>query len=48
MSTVIQPRPLKALPHTPKNSLQAKPAAKPQPTGLSREEIRQIVIDMIG
>jgi hypothetical protein len=27
---------------------QAKAAPRPQPTGLSREEIRQIVLEMIG
>ncbi len=27
---------------------QAKAAPKPQPTGLSREELRQIVLEMIG
>jgi len=45
-STQIQlsqhkPQPMKAAP-------QVKAAPKPQPAGLTREEIRQIVIEMIG
>jgi hypothetical protein len=36
-----KPQPAKTIP-------QAKVAPKPQPTGLSREEIRQIVLEMIG
>jgi hypothetical protein len=34
-------QPLKAAPQT-------KIAAKPQPTGLSREELRQIVLEILG
>lgn len=32
----------------PKAEPQTKTLAKPQPMGLSREEIRQIVLEMIG
>jgi len=47
MSTSVQPthakkaQPSKAAP-------QVKIAAKPQPTGLSREELRQIVLEILG
>ncbi len=37
----LNPQPIKAV-------RQVKAAPKPQPTGLTREEIRQIVIEMIG
>jgi hypothetical protein len=37
----LKPQPVKA-------AAQVKAAAKPQPSGLSREEVRQIVIEMIG
>lgn len=36
-----KPEPIKTLP-------QAKAASKPQTTGLSREELRRIVLEMIG
>ncbi|WP_445504591.1 hypothetical protein [Microvirga sp. G4-2] len=36
-----EPQPLKQAP-------EAKPVDKSQPSGLSREEIRQIVLEMIG
>lgn len=36
-----EPQPMKPVP-------QAKPVDKSQPSGLSREEIRQIVLEMIG
>ena len=39
--TKAKAQPLKTIPQT-------KLAPKPQPLGLSREEIRQIVLEMIG
>ena len=46
-----QPKPA-SKPHAAKDALRASEARrkhqKSQPSGLSREEIRQIVIDMIG
>ncbi|MBF9195563.1 hypothetical protein [Microvirga terrestris] len=48
MSTAIQTQNSKKTHHHAKAPLQAKAAPKPQSTGLSREEIRQIVLEMIG
>jgi hypothetical protein len=48
MSTAIQTQNSKKLPQHAKALLQAKSAPKPQSSGLSREEIRQIVLEMIG
>lgn len=48
MSTSIQVHIPKKSSMPLKNTPQAKGAAKSQPSGLSREEIRQIVIEMIG
>jgi hypothetical protein len=48
MSTVTQAQNSKRLPQHAKALLQAKSALKPQSSGLSREEIRQIVLEMIG
>jgi hypothetical protein len=44
----VQPRISKKRPQILKTSLQIKVIPKPQATGLSREEIRQIVLEMIG
>jgi hypothetical protein len=48
MSTVIQAQNSKKSHQHAKAPLQAKSAPKPQSSGLSREEIRQIVLEMIG
>ena len=48
MSTAIQTQNSKKSPQHAKANLQAKSAPKPQSSGLSREEIRQIVLEMIG
>ncbi|MBZ6078455.1 hypothetical protein [Microvirga puerhi] len=48
MSTSTQKRLQKHKPGPLKDAPQAKVAAKSQQSGLSREEIRQIVIEMIG
>lgn len=48
MSTIIQTQNAKNAPQHAKAPRQAKSAPKPQSSGLSREEIRQIVIEMIG
>jgi hypothetical protein len=48
MSTVLQAKLSKALPQRLQKTRPAKPAVKQQSSGLTREEIRQIVIDMIG
>lgn len=48
MSTINQTQTSKKSPHHAKANLQAKSAPKPQSSGLSREEIRQIVLEMIG
>ncbi len=48
MSTAIHTQTSKKPPQHSKAPQQAKSAAKPQASGLSREEIRQIVLEMIG
>jgi hypothetical protein len=48
MSTPIKTIHTKEKAQPSKPAPQAKIAAKPQPTGLSREELRQIVLEMIG
>jgi hypothetical protein len=48
MSSVIQVQNSKKPQQHAKAPQQAKAAAKPQSSGLSREEIRQIVLEMIG
>ncbi len=48
MSSVIQVQNVKKSPQNAKAPQQAKAAQKPQSSGLSREEIRQIVLEMIG
>jgi hypothetical protein len=48
MSTAIQIQTSKKPPQHAKAPQQAKSASKPQSSGLSREEIRQIVLEMIG
>ncbi|MBB3018975.1 hypothetical protein FHR70_002029 [Microvirga lupini] len=48
MSTAIQAQNAKNTPQQTKVRLQTKATPKPQPSGLSREEIRQIVLEMIG
>jgi hypothetical protein len=48
MSSVIQVQNSKKPPQHAKTPQQAKAAPKPQSSGLSREEIRQIVLEMIG
>ncbi|WP_162820682.1 hypothetical protein [Microvirga calopogonii] len=47
MSTSTQPQLPKHKPQPSKDTLRIKEAAKSQPSGLSREEIRHI-IEMIG
>jgi hypothetical protein len=47
MSTSIQTQIIKR-PQPSKATPQIKVAPRPQPSGLSREEIRQIVLEMIG
>lgn len=47
MSTSTQPQLLKHKPQPPKDTPPVKVAAKPQPSRLSREELRHI-IEMIG
>ncbi|MFC1456785.1 hypothetical protein ACETIH_08665 [Microvirga arabica] len=48
MSTAIQAQNSKKSHQHSKAPSQAKSAPKPQSSGLSREEIRQIVLEMIG
>ncbi len=48
MSTTIQAQNSKKHSQHAKAILQIKAAPKPQSPGLSREEIRQIVLEMIG
>lgn len=48
MSTAIRVQNAKNTPQHSKTPQQTKPAPKPQSSGLSREEIRQIVLEMIG
>ena len=48
MSTAIQAQNAKNTSQHAKVRLQPKAAPKPQSSGLSREEIRQIVLEMIG
>ena len=48
MSTTIQAQNAKKSHQHPKAPLQAKSSPKPQSSGLSREEIRQIILEMIG
>lgn len=48
MSISNQTQMTKKKPQAAKAVSQAKSAPKPQPTGLSREELRQIVLEMIG
>ena len=48
MSTAIQVQNSKKSHQHAKAPQQAKSAPKPQSSGLSREEIRQIVLEMIG
>ncbi|MCB8819310.1 hypothetical protein LJD17_02000 [Microvirga rosea] len=48
MSTSIQTKTAEKKHSLAKSAPQVKLAPKPQPTGLSREEIRQIVLEMIG
>ena len=48
MSTSTQIQLSQHKPQPVKTASQVKAAAKPQPSGLSREEIRLIVIEMIG
>ncbi|WP_175493897.1 hypothetical protein [Microvirga guangxiensis] len=48
MTTSNQTSLSKKKPLSAKAAPQAKTEPKPQPTGLSREEVRQIVLEMIG
>jgi hypothetical protein len=48
MSTSIQHQNPKKKPQPSKDISETKATPKPQPTGLSREELRQIVLEMIG
>ncbi|MBJ6124348.1 hypothetical protein [Microvirga splendida] len=48
MSTAIHVQTAKTPPQHAKVRVQPKAAPKPQSSGLSREEIRQIVLEMIG
>jgi len=48
MSTSTQVQDHKKKPQPTKEAPQIKAAPKPQPTGLTREELRQIVLEMIG
>ena len=48
MSTSTQTPASKKPQQAPKAAPSIKAAPKPQPSGLSREEIRQIVLEMIG
>jgi hypothetical protein len=48
MSTSTQAQISKKKPQVSKAAVQIKAAPKPQPSGLSREELRQIVLEMIG
>lgn len=48
MSTSSQTQISKTKPQPAKAAPQPKVAPKPQPTGLSREELRQIVLEIIG
>ncbi len=48
MSTSIQAKIIKKKSQPLKDSPQAKVTAQPQPSGLSREELRQIILEMIG
>lgn len=49
MSTSIQAKTSETKPQRPKTGPETKAAPKTQqPSGLSREEIRQIVLEMIG
>lgn len=48
MSTPIQNQNHKKKPQPSKSAPEIKVAPKPQPSGLTREELRQIVLEMIG
>lgn len=48
MSASVQTQISKKKPQPAKTIPQVKAMPKPQPTGLSREELRQIVLEMIG
>ncbi len=48
MSTSIKSTHLHKKAQPAKASPQIKVVAKPQPTGLSREELRQIVLEILG
>jgi hypothetical protein len=48
MSTSVQPTHAKQKAQSSKPAPHVKLAAKPQPTGLSREELRQIVLEILG
>ncbi len=51
MQTHVHPKPVKALPRPVPRRTEPRattPTWKPQEVGLSREEIRDIVIDLIG
>jgi hypothetical protein len=48
MSISTQTQNIKKKPHSGKSIPQAKVAPKAQPTGLSREELRQIVLEILG
>ena len=48
MSTYLQTQNSKKKPQLSKDAPQIKVAPKPQPSGLTREELRQIVLEMIG
>lgn len=48
MSIVTQVPPAKALQKPAADRRPSKPTLKPQASGLSRDELRQIVLEMIG
>ncbi|WP_457089669.1 hypothetical protein [Microvirga sp. P5_D2] len=48
MSTSVQPTHAQQKAQPSKIASQAKIAAKPQSSGLSREELRQIVLEILG
>lgn len=48
MSTSIKSTQIHKKAQPSKSTPQVKTATKPQPTGLSREELRQIVLEILG
>ncbi len=49
MHTDAKAKPVKASPQAPKREVRpVEPALKPEPSGLTREELRKIVLELLG